>query len=207
MIDKVGKVLTKIFGSKSEKDIKAIRPIVDQINSFDEEMQKFSDEELKAKTAYFKELIKENTSATREEMKALKIRLDDIEELSAGEHRELAERLEELEKEELQIIEGTMEEILPEAFAVLKDTCRRFKGKSWKVGGNEVEWNMVPYDVQLVGAIVLHQGKIAEMKTGEGKTLVAIFPAYLNALAEKGVHVVTVNNYLAKRDAEWNEPI
>ncbi|MFN1835716.1 preprotein translocase subunit SecA [Balneola sp. MJW-20] len=207
MIDKVGKILTKIFGSKSEKDIKAIRPIVDKINSYDEEMQKLSDDELKAKTAYFKQLIKENTSDTRAEIKALKIRLDDIEELSAGEHRELAERLEELEKEELEIIEGTMEEILPEAFAVLKDTCRRFKGKSWKVGGNEVEWNMVPYDVQLVGAIVLHQGKIAEMKTGEGKTLVAIFPAYLNALAEKGVHVVTVNDYLAKRDAEWNEPI
>ena len=96
---------------------------------------------------------------------------------------------------------------MPEAFAVLKDTCRRFVGKSWKVAGTEIEWDMVPYDVQLVGAISMHQGSIAEMKTGEGKTLAAIFPAYLNALAGRGVHIVTVNTYLARRDAEWNEPI
>ncbi|MDX1670887.1 MAG: preprotein translocase subunit SecA, partial [Balneolaceae bacterium] len=118
-----------------------------------------------------------------------------------------SEELEELEDAWLQAVEDKMEELLPEAFAVLKDTCRRFVGKSWKVAGTETEWNMIPYDVQLAGAIAMHQGKIAEMKTGEGKTLAAIFPAYLNALAGRGVHIVTVNDYLAKRDAEWNEPI
>ncbi|MGB0346769.1 MAG: preprotein translocase subunit SecA [Balneolaceae bacterium] len=130
-----------------------------------------------------------------------------MEELNPTESRKLGEELDKLEEQELDIIEDVLNDILPEAYAVLKDTCRRFVGKTWKVTGDEITWNMIPYDVQLVGAIVLHQGKIAEMRTGEGKTLVAIFPAYLNALTGKGVHVITVNNYLAKRDAEWNEPI
>jgi preprotein translocase subunit SecA len=112
-----------------------------------------------------------------------------------------------LKKSGLVAVEGVLEEILPEAFAVLKDTCRRFVGQKWKVAGSEIEWDMIPYDVQLIGAVAMHQGKIAEMKTGEGKTLSAIFPAYLNALPGRGVHVVTVNTYLAQRDAEWNEPI
>ncbi|MEX0607949.1 MAG: preprotein translocase subunit SecA [Balneolaceae bacterium] len=207
MLDAIGKVITKVFGSKSEKDIKKIQPIVDQIKSFEEQIKQLSDDELKAKTESFKQKIKDATADTLTEIKETKVKLDNIEELTPGEHRELAERLDELEVQELDIIEQILDDILPEAFAVLKDTCRRFVGKSWKVGGNEITWEMVPYDVQLVGAIVLHQGKIAEMKTGEGKTLVAIFPAYLNALSGKGVHVITVNNYLAIRDAEWNEPI
>ena len=207
MIDKVGKLITKIFGSKSEKDIKGIQPIVDKIKAFGPEIEKLSDDELKAKTEGFKQRIKDETKQTVERIEEIKKLLDNIEDLSPAEHRDLAEELEKLEKEELTIIESVLDDILPEAYAVLKDTCRRFVGKTWKVAGDEVEWNMVPYDVQLIGAITLHQGKIAEMKTGEGKTLVAIFPAYLNALAEKGVHVITVNNYLAKRDAEWNEPI
>ncbi len=207
MIDKVGKLITKIFGSKSDKDIKAIQPIVDKINSYGPEMEKLSDDELKAKTKAFKQKIQDATKETRDEIEEIKKQLNNIEELSPAEHRQLAEDLDDLEQKELDTIEDVLDDILPEAYAVLKDTCRRFVGKSWKVAGDDIEWNMVPYDVQLVGAITLHQGKVAEMKTGEGKTLVAIFPAYLNSLAEKGVHVITVNNYLAKRDAEWNEPI
>jgi preprotein translocase subunit SecA len=207
MLDKIGKVITKIFGSKSEKDIKAIQPIVDKINALGPEMEKLSDEQLKAKTQEFKQKIKDTTAETSKKIEEVKAKMDDIENLSQGESRRLADELDTLEQEWLDILEDTLDDILPEAYAVLKDTCRRFVGKSWKVAGDEVEWNMIPYDVQLVGAITLHQGKIAEMKTGEGKTLVAIFPAYLNALAERGVHVITVNNYLAKRDAEWNEPI
>ncbi|MTI88978.1 MAG: preprotein translocase subunit SecA [Balneolaceae bacterium] len=207
MLDQVGKILTKIFGSKSEKDIKVIQPIVEEIKSYDEQMQSLSDDELKAKTESFKQQIKDATAETKNRIEEIKEQLDDIEQLSPAEHRELAEKLDELEQQELDIIEDVLNDILPEAYAVLKDTCRRFVGKSWKVAGNETTWEMVPYDVQLVGAIVLHQGKIAEMKTGEGKTLAAIFPAYLNALSGKGVHIVTVNDYLAKRDAEWNEPI
>ena len=207
MIDKVGKLITKIFGSKSEKDIKSIQPIVDKIKSYGSEMEKLSDEQLKAKTEGFKNQIQEATKETKERIAEIKKQLDNIEDLSPSEHRDLADELDKLEKQELDIIEDVLNDILPEAYAVLKDTCRRFVGKSWKVAGDEVEWNMIPYDVQLVGAIVLHQGKVAEMKTGEGKTLVATFPAFLNALAGKGVHVITVNDYLAKRDAEWNEPI
>lgn len=186
MLDKIGEIITKVFGSKSEKDIKKIQPIVDEIKSYEEAMKKLSDDELKAKTQEFKQKIKDATAETVAEIKEIKVQLEDIENLSAAEHREMAEYLDELEQKELDTIEAVLDEILPEAFAVLKDTCRRFVGKSWKVGGNETTWEMIPYDVQLVGAIVLHQGKVAEMKTGEGKTLVAIFPAYLNALAEKG---------------------
>lgn len=207
MIDSVGKILSKIFGSKSEKDIKKLQPIVDRINALGPEMEKLSDEELKAKTEGFKQKIKEATAGTEQEIAEIKEKMERYEELSQGESRELSERIEKLEQQWLDILEDTLDEILPEAYAVLKDTCRRFVGKSWMVAGNEIEWNMIPYDVQLIGAISMHQKKIAEMKTGEGKTLVAIFPAYLNALAGRGVHVVTVNDYLAKRDAEWNAPI
>ncbi len=207
MIDKVGKLVTKIFGSKSEKDIKAIQPIVDKINALGPEIEKLSDNQLKEKTESFRKMIQDATAETKKEIAEIKTRLDKIEELTTAEHRSLADKLDALEQQELDIIEDVLNDILPEAYAVLKDTCRRFVGKSWKVAGDEVEWNMIPYDVQLVGAISLHQGKVAEMKTGEGKTLVAIFPAYLNSLSGKGVHVITVNDYLAKRDAEWNEPI
>ncbi len=207
MIDTVGKVLSKIFGSKSEKDIKKIQPIVAQINALGPEIEKLSDDQLKEKTESFKQKIKDETAETEKNIAEVKAKMENFEELSQGESRELAEQLDKLQKQWLEILENTLDDILPEAYAVLKDTCRRFVGKSWSVAGDDVEWNMVPYDVQLVGAICLHQKKIAEMKTGEGKTLVAIFPAYLNALAGRGVHVITVNDYLAKRDAEWNEPI
>ncbi len=207
MLDKVGKLITKVFGSKSEKDIKSIQPIVDKIKAYGPEMEKLSDQELKERTEGFRKKIQDATADVRAQIEETKKQLDNIEESNPTENRRLAELLDELEQQELDIIEDVLNDILPEAYAVLKDTCRRFVGKTWKVAGDEITWNMIPYDVQLVGAIVLHQGKIAEMKTGEGKTLVAIFPAYLNSLSGKGVHVITVNNYLAKRDAEWNEPI
>ncbi|HWO57324.1 MAG TPA: preprotein translocase subunit SecA, partial [bacterium] len=150
--------LTKIFGSKHDRDVRRIMPIVETINLRFEEFESLSDEQLQAKTAEFKQ------------------------------------RLENGE---------TLDDLLPEAFAVVKQACKRLVGKTWEVVGIPTTWNMVPYDVQLIGGVVLHEGKIAEMATGEGKTLVATLPLYLNALEGKGVHLVTVNDYLARRDAEW----
>lgn len=208
MLEQITNVLTKIFGTKSSRDLKSIWPIVDEIKSFEEEVQALSDDELKGKTESFRQMLQDATADLDEEIAAIKEKMDSNDEsITLEERRELADTLDQLKQEWLDVIEGVLEDILPEAYAVLKDTCRRFVGKKWKVAGAEIEWNMVPYDVQLVGAIAMHQGKIAEMKTGEGKTLAAIFPAYLNGLVGRGVHVVTVNNYLAKRDAEWNEPI
>ena len=208
MLDKISKVLTSIFGTKSARDLKKLWPIVDEINSFEDEIKALTDDELKQKTESFRELIKERTQETSDQISEIKEKMDSNDEsITLEERREFSDRLSELEQEWLDILEDTLDEIMPEAYAVLKDTCRRFVGKSWKVAGTEIEWNMVPYDVQLVGAVAMHQSSIAEMKTGEGKTLAAIFPAYLNALAGRGVHIITVNTYLAQRDAEWNEPI
>lgn len=212
MIEKVFNTISKVFGSKSEKDLKKIWPIVDEIKSYEDELKTLSDDQLKSKTEEFKKEIREATEPTQKRMDEIKAQLSTLEEneddeLTMSRRQELSDELEELDQEWLDVAEEILEDILPEAFAVLKETCRRFVGKTWTVAGGEMTWQMVPFDVQLVGAIVLHQGRIAEMKTGEGKTLVAIFPAYLNALVGRGVHIVTVNDYLAKRDAEWNAPI
>ncbi len=208
MLDKISKVLTSIFGTKSARDLKKLWPVVDEINSFEDEMKGLSDDELKQKTESFKDLIKERTKEISDQIAEIKEKMDSMDEsIALEERREFSDRLSELEQEWLDVLEDTLDEILPEAYAVLKDTCRRFVGKKWKVAGSEIEWDMIPYDVQLVGAVAMHRSSIAEMKTGEGKTLAAIFPAYLNALAGRGVHVITVNTYLAQRDAEWNEPI
>ncbi len=208
MLEQISKFLTTVFGTKSERDLKKIWPIVDEIKSFEDEIKELSDDELKQKTESFRQKIADETAEVDEQIAEVKKKMDSNDEsITFEERRELADRLKELKEEWLEILEDVLDEIMPEAYAVLKDTCRRFVGKKWKVAGTEIEWDMVPYDVQLVGAIAMHQGAIAEMKTGEGKTLAAIFPAYLNALAGRGVHVVTVNTYLAKRDAEWNEPI
>ncbi len=208
MIDKLFKGFAKLFGSKSDRDLKKIWPFVEEIKSFEEEMKSLTDEELKGRTAKFRQLLKEATSPFDAEIEDLKAQINDTEsDITVDERRELSEQLDLLEEQWHDAIEQTLDDIMSEAFAVLKETCRRFVGQKWTVAGNEIVWNMVPYDVQLIGAITLHTGKIAEMKTGEGKTLVAIFPAYLNALVGRGVHVITVNNYLAKRDAEWNAPI
>ncbi|MGA1465278.1 MAG: DEAD/DEAH box helicase, partial [Balneolaceae bacterium] len=208
MLDKISKVLTSVFGTKSEKDLKKLWPVVDEIKAFEEEIQALTDEELQGKTAEFKQKIKEETAEVEAEIRDLKAKMDSNDEsVSLEDRREFADQLKALEEEWLEILEDVLDKIMPEAYAVLKDTCRRFVGRSWEVAGNQMEWNMVPYDVQLIGAVAMHQSSIAEMKTGEGKTLSAIFPAYLNALAGRGVHVITVNTYLAQRDAQWNRPI
>lgn len=211
MLEKIANQFAKVFGTKSEKDIKKLWPLVEEINEQAEEMKHLSDEELKGKTEKFKQEIKESTRETEGRIAELNRQLEQADEseedLSIAERQQIAEELDQLDKQWHEELEDVLEDIMTEAFAVMKETCRRFVGTSWKVTDQETTWHMVPYDVQLLGAIVLHKGRIAEMKTGEGKTLVAIFPAYLNALAGQGVHIVTVNSYLAQRDTEWNRPL
>ncbi len=203
-------LITKVFGSKHERDIKRIRPIVDEINRIFATLRELSDDELRAKTAQFKERIAEKTEAVRGEITQVNAALrgeqapqNGREDAAASSSIELREKLLQLEDEERRLLGEILDEILPQAYAVVKETCRRLCGQRWEIVGHEIEWDMVPFDVQLIGGVVLHEGKIAEMATGEGKTLVATMPLYLNALAGKGVHLVTVNDYLARRDCEW----
>ncbi len=193
--------LSKLFPSKHEKDVKEILPIIDDINAFYEEFKGLTNEELIQKTAGYKQLIKEKTQELEDGIVALQEKLKD--EMTHAERQDVYRELEDLDKELYDTTEEVLWEILPEAFAVVKDTCRRLYGTEWIVAGAKTKWEMIPFDVQLIGGIVLHQGKIAEMATGEGKTLVGTLPMYLNALTGKGVHVITVNDYLAKRDSEW----
>ncbi|MGK9475249.1 preprotein translocase subunit SecA [Melioribacter sp. OK-6-Me] len=197
----ISTLLKKIFGDKNTKALKELWPIVDKINEEYEKLKDLTDDELRAKTAEFKEKIQSETAEIRNQIETLKERLAHIED--ASEKHKVYDQIEELEKELDDKYEEILNEILPQAFAVVKDTCRRLVGKSWEVAGSKITWDMIPYDVQLIGGIVLHQGKIAEMATGEGKTLVATLPLYLNALTGRGVHLVTVNDYLAKRDSQW----
>lgn len=232
--------ISKLFGgSKSDKDVKKVQPIVDATNKAFESFKSLSNDELRNKTREFRAAIQAHLSEIDKEIAAKKQEADNfpVEEVHA---REAAyEELDKLSKKRDEQIEQILEQIMPDAFAVVKETARRFKenpevaaaateqdmflaqsrdyvrvenGQSyfrnnWTAAGVPVQWNMVHYDVQLIGGSVLHQGKIAEMATGEGKTLVSTLPAYLNALAGEGVHVVTVNDYLARRDQEWNGPI
>ena len=208
-------IVTKVFGSKHDRDLKRIQPIVDQINEIYPTLEKLTDEELRQKTDVFKTKINEATSETREEIERLEAELradvsdteatdgSDANQDASPDHDAIRDRLAELDDEEREIISEVLDEILPEAFAVVKDACRRLVGKKWNVADTPTLWEMVPYDVQLIGGIVLHEGKIAEMATGEGKTLVATLPLYLNALTGRGAHLVTVNDYLARRDCEW----
>ena len=230
--------LKKILGSKSDKDLKEIYPLVDKINSEYDKLNTISDEDLRSKTEEFKLKIKNSLIETEEEINNLKINYENSEG-TLDEKEEILNSIDKIIEDQNEIIENILNEILPEAFAVVKETARRFsengslevkatdfdkeiaqkkenikiKGSKaiwlnkWEAAGVSIEWNMVHYDVQLIGGVVLHQGKISEMATGEGKTLVATLPAYLNALSGRGVHIVTVNDYLAKRDAEWNAPI
>ena len=238
MLSFLNKGLRKILGSKSEKDLKKLQPYVNKINDEYNLLSKISDQDLRNKTKYFKEKINKELEQTSEEILNLKKSYK-----SAGEEIEIKENIlneiDKLKESQIKIIENKLNEILPQAFAVIKETARRFsenkqleviagehdrklsqtknnieiKGNKaiwkneWIVAGSKILWNMIHYDVQLIGGVVLHQGKISEMSTGEGKTLVATLPAYLNALSGRGVHIVTVNDYLAKRDAEWNAPI
>ncbi len=201
-------LLTKLFGDKHTRDVARIMPIVHQINAIYDTLHELTDAELRAKTDQFRARIQEATREVRvklEERRTL-LTTDAVEGEEAVlrvDAESLRQEIAALEKEENQIIDRVLDEILPEAFAVVKETCRRLVGETWKVCDHDVTWDMVPFDVQLIGAVVLHQGKIAEMATGEGKTLVATMPLYLNALAGKGAHLVTVNDYLARRDCEW----
>ena len=194
-------VLNKIFGSKHEKDVRALRPFVDEINVLYEEYGKLSDDELRAKTGEFRARIQE---ALKETDEALVVKRAELQKDADPPVREgIMDEIAALEKERDEITSQMLEELLPEAFAAVKDACRRLVGTSFDLLGNVSLWDMVPFDVQLIGGMVLHQGKIAEMATGEGKTLVATMPVYLNALPGRGVHLVTVNDYLAKRDSVW----
>ncbi len=194
-------ILKKVFGDKNKKAVKDLWPIVDKVNEEYKKLENLSDDELREITAQFKNRLQEETKELREEIEAIKekLKLDEIDE----DRNDLYDKLDKLNEELDEKYEEILDEILPQAYAVVKDTCRRLVGKTWEAAGQKVTWDMIPYDVQIIGGIVLHQGKIAEMATGEGKTLVAAFPLYLNALTGRGVHLVTVNDYLAKRDSEW----
>ena len=224
----------KLFGNKAMRDNKALQPILDKTLEAYEKIKTLDTDALRHKTVEFKEYIKNYIAEDEARIKELKQKAE-TEDLDLEEKNEIFEQVDKLEKHQLEKIEEALNNILPEAFAVLKETAKRFKenevveatatdldrelaakfdhinvegdkvyyDNSWVAGGNTVTWDMVPYNVQILGGTVLHQGKIAEMATGEGKTLVATFPVYLNALAGRGVHVVTVNDYLAKRDSEW----
>lgn len=181
----IGSFLTSVFGTSSDREIKKILPLVDEINDIYSTLNTKSIEQLCERTVEFKRQIADVRKAVEE----------DIENSPLGRD----ERRKRIIKAEQEVLD----EILPEAFAMVKDVCRRLAGQEWNVVGQKIRWEMIPYDVQLIGGIVLHQGKISEMKTGEGKTLVATLPVYLNALTGRGVHLVTVNDYLAERDSEW----
>ncbi|MBP9151488.1 MAG: preprotein translocase subunit SecA, partial [Flavobacteriales bacterium] len=238
MIDFINNLAKKFFGSKADKDIEEIQPYVEQINVFTNQLQSVSDEALRGKTTEFKKRIADFLSAERKQIDELTAKAEDAT-TNVEEKESLYDQIDKIEATVTEKIEEVLLQILPEAFAVIKETARRLKEKgslivtatemdkdlaankgyvkiegsyatfpkSWIAGGTEVTWDMVHYDVQLIGGVALHKGRIAEMATGEGKTLVATLPVYLNALAGRGVHLVTVNDYLAKRDSEWMGPL
>ncbi|MCQ2261399.1 MAG: preprotein translocase subunit SecA [Bacteroidales bacterium] len=227
--------LSKLFGTKADRDLKEVQPLLDATLKVYPEIHKLSNDELRAKTIEFKERINKEVEAEEAELATLRARVENEYDMPVDEKESIYKRIDKLEKESYDKTQDVLKEILPEAFSVVKETARRFAENeqvvvtasehdralavkrdsvtidgdkaiyqnSWMAGGNMIKWDMVHYDVQLIGGSVLHSGKIAEMATGEGKTLVATLPVYLNALPGKGVHVVTVNDYLAKRDSEW----
>ena len=228
--------LSSIFGNKSTRDMKEIQPWVDKIKAAYPEVEKLDNDGLRAKTQELKQYIYNSATQERAKVEELKASIESIE---LEDREEVFIQIDKLEKEILEIYEKALEEVLPVAFSIVKDTARRFTENEeivvtatdfdrtlaatkdfvriegdkaiyqnhWNAGGNDTVWNMIHYDVQLFGGVVLHKGKIAEMATGEGKTLVATLPVFLNALTGNGVHVVTVNDYLAKRDSEWMGPL
>ena len=229
--------LKNILPSKKDKDIKELQPLVVQINECFEKLSSLSDDELRGKTQELKEQIKAHTQEISQEISDLKEEALVTKDIDQKES--IYKELDQLKESYAEQLEEVLMDILPDAFAVVKETARRFteneflevqaneydrelaesrehieiKGdkaiwkNKWLAADSEVSWNMVHYDVQLMGGIVLHTGKIAEMATGEGKTLVATLPVYLNAITGEGVHVITVNNYLSRRDSEWNAPL
>jgi len=194
-------LMTSVFGTRFDRERKRIQPIVDQIHGHEERLKQLDESELKAQTPRFRERLAARVGA-------LKTELEEVREAKHGcadpaDRDELEGRFQDLEKRYKKELAAVLDELLPEVFATVREACRRLLGTTLQVTGRELVWDMVPYDVQLIGGVVLHQGKIAEMATGEGKTLVATLPLYLNALAGRGAHLVTVNNYLARRDSQW----
>ena len=232
------KFLKALFGDKSSKDMKLIQPLVEKVKNVSPEIEKLSNDDLRAKTKELKGNIQDKVKEQKAKINVLKIKIEDTD---IDERAALFAQIDKLEKDVLDLYEEALNEAMPTAFAIVKETARRFSENEetivtandfdrelaanpqndfitidgdkaiyhnhWTAGGNDLKWEMVHYDVQLFGGIVLHQGKIAEMATGEGKTLVATLPVFLNALTGNGVHVVTVNDYLAKRDSEWMGPL
>ena len=190
-----------LLGSHHKREAKRLQPLIDEVNEFAEGYASLSDEQLRAKTEEFKQRVESAAADLKAEIEQLREKKRHSEDPSDRELFSL--QIGELESELLENVEDSLAEILPEAFAAVKDACRRLIGKEIVVTGQNMTWDMIPYDVQLIGAIALHRGKVEEMATGEGKTLVATMPLYLNALAGRGAHLVTVNTYLAQRDAEW----
>ena len=200
------KIFEKIFGSKHEKDVKKIQPIISSINELQVTMASLSDEQLRERGRALKLKVRAALEPLELEKKTLSLKLDNPN-INLEEAETINARLDALAEEYEQATATVLEELLPETFALVKETCVRLKGLSYLVMGREMVWDMVPYNVQLIGGIVLHSGKISEMATGEGKTLVSTLPVFLNALTGRGVHVVTVNDYLAQRDKEWMNPV
>ena len=232
------KFLQSLFGNKSSKDMKLIQPLVNKVKEAYPEIQKLSNDELRARTKQLQQYVQDSAKDQKAKIEELKAK---IEETPIDEREGIFNAIDKLEKEVLDLYEKALDEVMPVAFSIVKDTARRFAENEetvvtatdfdrqlaanpkndfitidgdkaiyhnhWTAGGNDLKWEMVHYDVQLFGGIVLHQGKIAEMATGEGKTLVSTLPVFLNALTGNGVHVVTVNDYLAKRDSEWMGPL
>src|SRR5213594_594270 len=192
---------TKIFGTQFQRELKRIRPIVDAIHRHEARLKGLSDGELQGQTPKLRGLIAERTSTLAAEVERLKREKHECPD--ADQRVELSQKLSQAEAAYVKALQVALNDMLPEAFGTVREACRRLLGSEVVVTGHPLKWDMVPYDVQLIGGIVLHQGKIAEMATGEGKTLVATLPLYLNALAGRGAHLVTVNNYLARRDSQW----
>ena len=232
------KFLQSLFGNKSSKDMKLIQPLVDKVKEAYPEIKALSNDELRARTKELQKYVQDSANEQKAKIAELKAKIEDT---PIDERESIFNAIDKLEKEVLEIYEKALNEVMPVAFSIVKDTARRFAENEetvvtatdfdrelaanpkndfvtidgdkaiyhnhWTAGGNDLKWEMVHYDVQLFGGIVLHQGKIAEMATGEGKTLVSTLPVFLNALTGNGVHVVTVNDYLAKRDSEWMGPL
>ena len=233
----LGKILKLFVGDKSKKDLKLINPIIEKIHSFEQVMNSLSNDELRAQTNEFKNQINNSIAEINSQIDKIKKEIEEVTDFDKKEG--LFSQIDKLNEEAYNVSEDTLNEILPKAFAVVKETAKRFvenkeviveandndielssrkdyiqvkNNKSywkntWDAAGKNIVWDMVHYDVQLIGGVAMHQGKIAEMQTGEGKTLVATLPVYLNALTGRGVHLVTVNDYLAKRDSAWMSPI
>lgn len=239
MLGSVNKILKKILGDKSEKDIQEVEPIVEEINKVYDTLRNISSNELRHKAQELRVIIADRIKGKEEEIRQLKVQSETISEIDIDAKEAIYEQIDQLTKEVDDQLEEVLEEILPQAFAIIKETARRFTedgsvrvlaneydkqlaterdsitiegedavwSNTWKAAGADIKWEMVHYDVQLIGGIALHRGKVAEMQTGEGKTLVATLPVFLNALTGKGVHLVTVNDYLARRDSEWMGPL